>query len=173
MSPRAPANRRRFCHRSAYHHAGYGFPEGQRIMASNQGDGLISEAGQARRFHAGCSISGSMRALRPRQASYQFVVITGKTIAQTIARAKRPRIQVLAKESWTQVVWNGYMRIAMIAFRNVLRDEDPLPVVKEKVMGSSESPPAYGTYGLGGGPSWRYGAYQLCCRDHFVWYLVF
>jgi chondroitin AC lyase len=55
--------------------------------------------------------------ISPKGATYQYVVVPGATVEETIAHAKRPNILVLANNSRIQAAWSDRLQAAMMAFR--------------------------------------------------------
>jgi chondroitin AC lyase len=53
----------------------------------------------------------------PREGTYEYIVLPGATVRDTITYAKRPWIQVLANSEKIQAAWNKRLQIGMMAFR--------------------------------------------------------
>jgi chondroitin AC lyase len=53
----------------------------------------------------------------PQDSTYQYIVLPGATLKETMERATRPTIRVLANTEDIQAAWDGPLGIAMIAFR--------------------------------------------------------
>ena len=78
---------------------------------------------------------------------------------------------------------NAYMQRKPLGIRRETRDDDDTVVQWASAArgqrrdanqpDNRREPSRYGMYVFGGGPSCRYGAYQLCCVGHFVWYFAF
>lgn len=53
----------------------------------------------------------------PKEGTYDYVVLPGATVGQTITYVRKPAIQVLANDEKIQAAWNAQLHLGMMAFR--------------------------------------------------------